>query len=236
MCRCYERYVPPSPTPGSQTLRHSCKHSHPTHIEHLVLVVRPEVAGGDGRLQVAVTLPRRLVKPAACRVRQQQQQQRQLHLRQQRNQKSRKACHKDKQTLWGNGGAAQQTAIQTSAQPPGNSTRPATNLANDSHIMGPCNTGCTSHRNRSHEGPCKPLVHHGPKEAGDALLPCVRVRVCEVRHHKPGKREEQQGGAVAHRAAAQNAAQQEPPANCGSSCWGDGRGDRVDRRAAVSIY
>lgn len=66
-------------------------------------------------------------------------------------------------------------------------------LADQSHIMGPFNTGSTSHCRDSHEGLCKPLVHHGPKEAGDALLPRVRIRVCEVRHHKPEKNEEKAG-------------------------------------------
>ena len=48
MCRCCERYVPTSLTPGSQVrccpLRRSRKHSHPTHIQHPVLVVCPEAA------------------------------------------------------------------------------------------------------------------------------------------------------------------------------------------------
>ena len=37
----------------------------------------------------------------------------------------------------------------------------------------------------SREGLCKPLVHHGPEEAGDALLPRVRISVSQVRHHEP---------------------------------------------------
>lgn len=57
--------------------------------------------------------------------------------------------------------------------------------------------GCGCHRparspaepasQRSREGLGKPLVHHGPKESGDALLPGAGVGVGEVCHHEPAR-------------------------------------------------